>query len=102
MKKYLHEEKQIRVLALRGCTLALLDVMAGDVNTLRRGQQRIFEATDDDELTILVVAGVWYLGLFNALEALMNCVDKHFEFKLRLNGLCRKFLLASRPPAVSV
>jgi len=38
--------------------LALLDVMAGDIDTLIRGQNIIFEATGDDELTILVVAGV--------------------------------------------
>ena len=31
---YLHQEEQVRVLALRGSALTFLDVVAGDVNTL--------------------------------------------------------------------
>jgi hypothetical protein len=32
---YLYEEEQIRILALRGCALAFLDVVVGDVDTLK-------------------------------------------------------------------
>jgi len=61
-KKYLHKEKQIRVLALRGGTLALLDMMAGDVNTLKTwSENKIFEAISDNDspFWFLPEYGIW-------------------------------------------
>jgi len=58
------EEEEVGILALWGCSVPLLDVVAGNVDTLSgiKSQGTENGIRDDDELTILVLAGVrvWY------------------------------------------
>ena len=55
---YLYKEKKIRVLAFWCCAVTLLDMVGCNVDTLHMVMSIIFVNRDDDEFTILVVAGL--------------------------------------------
>jgi hypothetical protein len=68
MCAYLHEEKQVGILALGGGAVTLLDVVGGDVDTLHNTVSGFAGTTDYDELTILLVGRIWCLGLLGVSE----------------------------------
>ena len=70
---YLYKEKQIRVLALWCCAVTLLDMVGCNIDTLHMIMSIIFVNRDDDEFTILVVAGLRSLLLVSSNGGLMNC-----------------------------
>ena len=70
---YLYKKKQVRVLALWCCAVTLLDVVGCNIDTLHMIISIIFANREDDEFTILVVAGLGYLLLVSFDGGLMNC-----------------------------
>jgi hypothetical protein len=81
---HLDEEKEIRILTLRGSTLTLLDVVFVDIDTLHYGQDSE-RATDDAELTILVLAGFEY-GYVVSAPRLGELCSQELRLKLRYNS----------------
>jgi hypothetical protein len=73
MFTYLYKEKQIWVLALWCCAVTLLDMVGCDIDTLHMIMSINLVIRDNDEFTILVVAGLRSLLLMSSDGGLMNC-----------------------------